>query len=178
MKQINVANSMLIGQKAPNFIASAYGNLIRYPEDFSGKWVVLFNLPKDLTPSIIQESNGLTLILDEFENMNTALVGFCIDSIYKYIYCFDSYKQLDGRMKRYADYLPIVEDVDKSIAREFFLISEEKAIESVVIIDSNGIIRSQLNYENPTWGKLFEIKNIIQALQYSDLESTREEDGN
>ncbi len=172
MKQINVANSMLIGQKAPNFIASAYGSLIRYPEDFLGKWVVLFNLPRDFTPSIIQESDGLPLVLDEFEKMNTALVGFCIDSIYKYIYCLDSYKQLDGRMKRYADYLPIVEDVDKSIARKFFLISEEKAIESVLIIDSNGIIRGQLNYENPTWKKLFEIKNIIQALQYSDQAGT------
>lgn len=168
MKEINVVNMMLIGQKAPNFIASAYGNLIRYPEDFLGKWVVLFNLPKDLTPSIIQESDGLSLIIDEFEVMNTALVGFCIDSIYKYIYCLDSYKQLEGRMKRYADHLPIIEDVDKSIARKFFLISEEMAIESVVIIDSKRIIRSQLNYENPTWKNFLEIKNIIQALQYSD----------
>jgi len=171
MKVIDRSNILLIGQKAPAFTASAYGKSISYPEDFEGKWIVLFTLPKDFSPGIIYESNNFTFILSEFEKMRTQLIGLCVDSVYKYIHCLDSHKQLAGsNLKHYDAMLPIIEDLDKTVARKFFGYSLEQIIDSVVIIDPYHKIRCQLNYERSTWKNLCEIKYLIQAFQISDQE--------
>ena len=166
MKAIDT-NILLVGQKAPDFMASAYGKLINYPDNFPGKWIVMYTLPKDFTPELIHKSEFFCFILREFERMNTQLIGFCVDSIYKYIYCLDIHKQLSGdNSKPYDAMLPIIED----LARKFFMCSSEKVIESVVIIDPYHKIRCQLNYEKSTWENFCEIKNLIQAFQISDQE--------
>ena len=40
----------LIGTKAPEFIAQTTQGNIHFPNDFSGKWIILFSHPADFTP--------------------------------------------------------------------------------------------------------------------------------
>ena len=40
----------LIGDKAPEFRAITTEGKINFPEDFKGKWVMLFSHPADFTP--------------------------------------------------------------------------------------------------------------------------------
>ena len=46
-----IANKMpLIGDKAPAFKAVTTQGVINFPEDYRGKWVILFSHPADFTP--------------------------------------------------------------------------------------------------------------------------------
>ncbi|MFW6319093.1 MAG: redoxin domain-containing protein, partial [Bacillota bacterium] len=40
----------LIGDDAPSFTATTTQGEINFPEDYKGKWVVLFSHPADFTP--------------------------------------------------------------------------------------------------------------------------------
>ena len=40
----------LIGDKAPSFTAQTTQGEIHFPEDFKGRWVILFSHPTDFTP--------------------------------------------------------------------------------------------------------------------------------
>ena len=41
----------LIGDKAPSFEAVTTQGPIKFPEDYAGKWVILFSHPADFTRS-------------------------------------------------------------------------------------------------------------------------------
>ena len=41
----------LIGDKAPSFDAVTTQGSIKFPEDYAGKWVILFSHPADFTQS-------------------------------------------------------------------------------------------------------------------------------
>ncbi|HON42332.1 MAG TPA: redoxin domain-containing protein, partial [Bacillota bacterium] len=40
----------LIGEKAPSFQAVTTQGKISFPDDYKGKWVILFSHPADFTP--------------------------------------------------------------------------------------------------------------------------------
>ena len=74
----------LIGDKAPSFEAvttQAY----QFPEDYAGKWVILFSHPADFTPVCTTEFMTFGSMIDEFKALNTELVGLSVDSIYSHI---------------------------------------------------------------------------------------------
>jgi len=48
--EITTSKIPLIGEKAPSFEAQTTEGKIRFPEDYKGKWVVLFSHPADFTP--------------------------------------------------------------------------------------------------------------------------------
>jgi len=46
----NLRNMPLIGEAAPSFKAKTTQGDISFPEDYAGKWVILFSHPADFTP--------------------------------------------------------------------------------------------------------------------------------
>ena len=65
----------LIGDKAPSFSAVTTQGTINFPEDYKGKWVILFSHPADFTPVCTTEFMTLTSMMAEFKALNTELVG-------------------------------------------------------------------------------------------------------
>ena len=63
----------LIGEQAPDFVASTTNGLIRFPYDFRGKWVVLFSHPSDFTPVCTTEFIEFQRNLADFEKLNTKI---------------------------------------------------------------------------------------------------------
>ena len=49
------AQMPLIGDKAPAFEAETTKGMIRFPDDYAGKWVILFSHPADFTPVCTSE---------------------------------------------------------------------------------------------------------------------------
>ena len=74
-----------IGEKAPSFKAKTTQGEINFPEDFAGKWVVLFSHPADFTPVCTTEFMTFASMSDEFKKINTELVGLSIDGIASHI---------------------------------------------------------------------------------------------
>ena len=48
------AQMPLIGDKAPAFEAETTKGMIRFPDDYAGKWVILFSHPADFTPVYVR----------------------------------------------------------------------------------------------------------------------------
>ena len=81
-----VQNRMpLIGDTAPSFKAVTTQGEINFPEDFRGKWVILFSHPADFTPVCTTEFMTFASMAEEFKAMNTELVGLSVDSLYSHI---------------------------------------------------------------------------------------------
>ena len=75
----------LIGDKAPAFKAVTTQGEISFPEDYKGKWVILFSHPADFTPVCTTEFMTFASMMDEFREINTELIGLSVDSLYSHI---------------------------------------------------------------------------------------------
>jgi peroxiredoxin (alkyl hydroperoxide reductase subunit C) len=165
----------LIGQTAPSFQVKAINGIIDFPEDYKGKWVVIFPIPRDLHPDVILESKFIE-ILDGLEKNDTQLIGLCMDSVYRYIHFCDLFKQMEqGEIQKVMKNFSIVEDLDKIIAKKFHMIHTKfqfmVPVEPVFIIDPFCRIRCIQNYSDSSWKKLKEISHIVTALRNADAEN-------
>ena len=75
----------LIGDKAPAFKALTTTGTINFPEDYEGKWVLLFSHPSDFTSVCTTEFMTLASMQEEFDKINVSLIGLSVDSLYSHI---------------------------------------------------------------------------------------------
>lgn len=69
-----------IGDKAPGFSLGANGGKTISLADFSGKKVVLYFYPKDMTPGCTVEAIDFTALSADFEKAGTVVIGVSKDS--------------------------------------------------------------------------------------------------
>ncbi len=166
----------LIGDKAPAFKAVTTQGEINFPEDFQGKWVILFSHPADFTPVCTTEFMTFASMAEEFEQLNTQLLGLSVDSLYSHIAWLRKIQELEWKgMKNVEVKFPLIEDIRMEVARKYGMIqpgqSNTQAVRAVFIIDPQGIIRTILYYPLSTGRNFDEIKRRIQALQKTDAEN-------
>ena len=85
----------MIGDKAPAFRTMTTKGKINFPEDYSGRWVVLFSHPADFTPVCTTEFIALSKAAEEFDKINTSLLGLSIDSLHSHLAWVDSIKDIN-----------------------------------------------------------------------------------
>ncbi len=171
------ANKMpLIGEKAPSFIAVTTQGKINFPEDYQGKWVILFSHPADFTPVCTTEFMTFTSMLNDFKELNTELIGLSVDSLYAHIAWLRKIQELEWKgMKNLEVTFPLIEDIRMEVANKFGMIqpgqSNTQAVRAVFVIDPEAKIRTILYYPLSTGRNFDEIKRIIQALQKADKDN-------
>ncbi len=69
-----------IGDRAPEFTLAANGGKTISLADFSGKKVVLYFYPKDMTPGCTIEANDFSALSADFEDTGTVVIGVSKDS--------------------------------------------------------------------------------------------------
>ncbi|MHA1543947.1 MAG: thioredoxin-dependent thiol peroxidase [Alphaproteobacteria bacterium] len=69
-----------IGDRAPEFTLAANGRKTISLADFSGKKVVLYFYPKDMTPGCTIEANDFSALSADFEDTGTVVIGVSKDS--------------------------------------------------------------------------------------------------
>ncbi len=164
----------LIGDKAPAFTAESTQGKINFPQDFSGKWVILFSHPADFTPVCTSEIATFAAMADEFKAMNTELVGISVDSVSSHLAWLKTiqdkvrFGKYDGQKINF----PIVADVKMEVAKKYGMIqpssSDTKAVRAVFFIDPHEKIRAILYYPMSAGRSFTEIKRLLQALQITD----------
>lgn len=163
----------LIGDKAPSFKAVTTQGEINFPSDYSGKWIILFSHPADFTPVCTTEFMTFGSMIDEFDKLNTQLVGLSVDSLYSHIAWLRKIQELEWNGKKHINVtFPLIEDIKMDVAKAYGMIqpgqSTTQAVRAVFVIDPQGIIRTILYYPLSTGRNFDEIKRIIIALQKAD----------
>ena len=174
--EVNEFRMPLIGDAAPSFKANTTQGEINFPEDFKGKWVILFSHPADFTPVCTTEFMTFATMQDEFEKLNTQLIGLSVDSIYSHIAWLRTIQEkIEYKgMKNVEVKFPLIEDISMKVANKFGMIqpnvSTTQAVRAVFVIDPKAVIRTILYYPASTGRNFDEIKRIVVALQKADAE--------
>ena len=171
----NVYRMPLIGDKAPAFTAVTTQGMINFPEDYKGKWVILFSHPADFTPVCTTEFMTFASLADDFNALNTELVGLSVDSLYAHIAWLRKIKEIEWKnFKDIEVKFPLIEDIRMDVAKKYGMIqpgqSNTQAVRAVFVVDPNGIVRTILYYPLSMGRNFDEIKRIIQALQKADTD--------
>jgi peroxiredoxin (alkyl hydroperoxide reductase subunit C) len=166
----------LIGEPAPSFKAVTTQGEINFPEDYKGKWVILFSHPADFTPVCTTEFMTFASMAEEFKKLNTELVGLSVDSLYAHIAWLRKIQEIEWNgMKNVEVKFPLIEDIRMEVASRYGMIqsgaSSTQAVRAVFFIDPKGIIRTILYYPLSLGRNFDEIKRIILALQKADKDN-------
>ena len=81
----NQVTMPLIWDQAPAFTVQSTQWPINFPENYKGKWVVLFSHPADFTPVCTTEFIGFQNAYEDFKKINTELLWYSIDGIHSHI---------------------------------------------------------------------------------------------
>jgi peroxiredoxin (alkyl hydroperoxide reductase subunit C) len=161
----------LIGDQAPAFTANTTQGTINFPEDYKGKWVVLFSHPADFTPVCTTEFMTFASMKDDFAKLNTELIGLSIDSLYAHIAWLRTIKEkIEYKGMKDVDVsFPVIEDLKMDVAKKYGMIQPNaattQAVRAVFVIDPDGKVQAIIYYPLSNGRNMDEIKRLILALQ-------------
>lgn len=156
----------LIGEKFPRLEVSTTHGMKVLPDDYQGKWFVLFSHPADFTPVCTTEFYAFASRYEDFKKLNTDLIGLSIDGVYAHIKWTEWIKEKLGKEIPF----PIIADPVGNIANKLGLIhaaSATSTVRAVFIVDPQGIIRAILYYPAELGRNIDEILRMIKAFQVS-----------
>lgn len=163
-----------IGEAAPHFTAVTTQGTITFPEDYTGKWVILFSHPADFTPVCTTEFITFASLEKNFEALNCKLVGLSVDGLYSHIAWLRNIKEnisFNG-MSQVEVKFPLIEDITMGVAQKYGMIqpgeSSTKAVRAVFVIDPKGIIRTIIYYPLSLGRNFDELQRVVIALQTAD----------
>ncbi|MDQ7031718.1 MAG: peroxiredoxin [Desulfonauticus sp.] len=162
----NETKMPLIGDPMPKMEVQTTHGVMTLPDDFAGKWFVLFSHPADFTPVCTTEFVAFQKASDKFKELNCELIGLSLDQVFSHIKWVDWIKEKLGVEITF----PIIADTGK-ISNILGLVHPGKGsntVRAVFIIDPNGIIRAMIYYPQELGRNIDEILRAVKGLQTSD----------
>ena len=160
-------NLHTIGDNFPELEVNTNHGKIKLPEHFKGKWFVLFSHPADFTPVCTTEFVAFQRKYEEFQKLNTELIGLSVDQVFSHMKWIEWIKEkFDVEIK-----FPIIADEQGIVAEELGMIAPNKGtntVRAVFIVDDKGIIRAILYYPQEIGRNVEEILRMVRALQKTD----------
>ena len=157
----------LLGEKFPKLEVQTTHGRMKIPDDFKGKWFVLFSHPADFTPVCTTEFVAFQKRYEEFKKLNTELVGLSIDQVFSHIKWVEWIKdKLNIEIK-----FPVIADDTGRVANTLGIIHPGKGtntVRAVFIVDPKGVMRAMLYYPQELGRNMDEILRMIKGLQTSD----------
>ncbi len=164
----------LIGEPAPAFKAQTTQGPISFPEDYKGKWVILFSHPADFTPVCTTEFMAFAGIADDLRALNCELIGLSIDSVFSHIAWLRTIEERiewKGRKNVHVGF-PVIADLTMEVAHRYGMVqpgaSNTQAVRAVYFIDPKARIRALIYYPLSNGRNFDEIKRLLVAMQTSD----------
>jgi peroxiredoxin (alkyl hydroperoxide reductase subunit C) len=156
-----------INEPAPAFEARTTQG-VKKLEDYRGKWLVLFSHPADFTPVCTTEFTAFARHYEDFQAVNTELLGLSIDSYYSHVAWVRNIKEkFDIDIQ-----FPIIEDLSMKVAKAYGMIhpgaADTSAVRATFIIDPEGILRAMVYYPMTNGRSIPEFLRLVKALQASD----------
>jgi len=168
LEQEKMISMPRIGDQAPNFEAVTTKGKIKMSEFAKDKWIVMFSHPADFTPVCTTEMSGFAKRKNEFDALDTELLGLSIDSVHAHLGWVQNVRENTGV---YFDF-PIIADIDMKVSKLYGMLqpneSETAAVRAVFFIDPSKKIRLVMYYPLNVGRNMDEILRALDALQTSD----------
>ncbi len=157
----------LIGEKFPEITVKTTHGVKKLPDEFKGKWFILFSHPADFTPVCTTEFVAFQKRYEKFKELNTELIGLSIDQVFSHIKWVEWIKEkLNVEIQ-----FPIIADDTGEVSKQLGLIHPGKGtntVRAVFIVDPEGTIRAILYYPQELGRNMDEILRMIRGFQVSD----------
>jgi len=157
----------LLGEKIPSLTVQTTHGIKKIPEDYKGKWIVLFSHPADFTPVCTTEFVAFAKRNEEFKKLNAELIGLSIDQVYSHIKWVEWIKEKLGIEIPF----PIIADDMGEVAKALGMVHPGKGtntVRAVFVIDPEGTIRLMIYYPQEIGRQVDEVLRALKALQISD----------
>ena len=159
----------LIGEKFPEMEVKTDRGVIKLPDYFveKGKWFVLFSHPADFTPVCTTEFVAFAKRYEDFQKLNTELIGLSVDNSFSHIKWKEWIKEKLGVEIPF----PIIADPMGEVAKKLGMIHAESGVvtvRAVFVVDNKGVIRAVLYYPLNVGRNIDEILRLVEALQLND----------
>lgn len=160
----NIPRSLRIGDAAPNFTARTTQGEISF-DQYRGRWVVFFSHPADFTPVCTSEFVALAKAAHRFEELDCALLGLSVDSLYSHVAWLRAIKDVFGTDVPF----PVIEDPSMAVGYAYGMLDEQSGDASTVratyFIDPEGVIRALSWYPMSVGRSVDEMLRTVRALQ-------------
>lgn len=156
----------LLGDEFPKMIVQTTHGMKTLPDDYSGKWFVLFSHPADFTPVCTTEFIAFQERYDKFRALNCELIGMSVDQVFSHMKWEEWIKD---NMNVQIEF-PIIADTGK-VADELGLIHPGKGtntVRAVFIVDPIGKFRIIFYYPQELGRNMDEILRALEGMQVSD----------
>lgn len=154
----------LLGEQFPTVEVETTLGKKKLPDDYAGKWVVLFSHPGDFTPVCTTEFVAFQNKMEEFKALNTELIGLSLDDVFAHMkwieWIRDSFQV--------SITFPIIADQLGKLATQLGMVSPElgsSTVRTVFIINPKGVILLTMNYPPMVGRNMEEILRAVRALQ-------------
>ncbi len=156
----------LIWEQAPFFWGSSTMWAIKFPEDYKGKWVILFSHPADFTPVCTTEFIGFQAKKEEFDKRWVSLIGYSVDGIHSHIAWAHNIKDKFGVDITF----PII--ADPTISEKYGMVHPDNdnahTVRAVFVIDPEGKIAALMYYPSSNGRSIDEILRLVDSLQMTE----------
>ena len=156
----------VIGEKFPEIVVKTTEGKKKLPDDFKGKWFVLFSHPGDFTPVCTTEFYAFQIRYQKFRELGAELIGLSIDQVFSHLKWIEWIKD---NLKVEIEF-PIIAD-DRGILAEMLGMIPSGAsttARAVFIVDPKSKIRAIIYYPAEVGRDVDEILRALKALQVSD----------
>lgn len=155
----------LIWENAPSFNSATTMWPINFPEDYKGKWTILFSHPWDFTPVCTTEFMAFQDKKEDFDKRNVKLLWYSVDWLHSHIAWVKNIKE-----SFWVDIeFPIVADL--SIAYKYGMLhptaNSNQTVRAVFVISPEWKIAAIMYYPLSNWRNVDELLRLIDSLQMS-----------
>lgn len=162
-----MGNLPLIGDKFPEMTVQTTYGIKKLPDDYKGKWLILFSHPGDFTPVCTTEFVSFAQNYDTFQALNTDLLGLSVDQVQPHMKWVEWIENnLDQKIP-----FPIIADPLGTVASKLGMIQPTRktaTVRAVFFIDPTSTIRLILYYPLEIGRNINEIIRALVALQVGD----------
>ncbi len=156
----------LLGESFPRLTVETTHGTKNIPEDYRGKWFMLFSHPADYTPVCTTEFVSFAQRSEDFANLGCDLIGLSMDQVFSHIKWTEWIEEnLDVVIP-----FPIIADHGQ-VANSLGMVHPAQGmstVRAVFLVDPEGITRLILYYPQEVGRSVDEILRILKAFQVAD----------
>ena len=158
----------LLGEAFPEVKVQTTHGPMTLPNDYKGKWFVLFSHPADFTPVCTTEFVAFAKKADEFKKLGVELIGLSVDQVFSHIKWDEWINDNLGVKIPF----PIIADSAEGVSKALGMIHPGKTssntVRAVFVVDPEGKMRLMIYYPQEIGRSVDEVLRAVRALQVSD----------